>query len=106
MIERNIRDQASRRLDGIDGIQAAAHADFEYRRIEPDGREDVEGGESPVLEIGQWLAVALRLDMFEARDDFVVTSFTTADAYPLVVASDMRRQITADSHACLAQQRL
>ena len=72
MIERDVRYECRGRLDGIRGVKAPAHADFEDPGIQPGVAEHDRRRERAVLEIGQRYAVAHGFDSFERGDDGVV----------------------------------
>ncbi len=105
MIERYVRDQASRGFDGIHRIEASAHAHFEYRYFGAGIGQYDERRQRSVFEIGQRYITPHGLDAFERSYDLLIGCVDAVNANALVVDLNVRRRIAADIASRSPKQR-
>ena len=98
MIEVDVGDHGTVRIEHIDGIQSPAESDFKNHGVQFVLAEDVPGGECAELEIGQRRIAASRIDRSaERRCRLLVTRRSAVDSHALVVAQQVGRGIEADA---------
>ena len=96
MVERHIGDQRRIGIHDIHGVEAAAQADLENRRIDVRGLEHGKRRERAELEVGQTGIAPRRLDALERGDDLFVRREQAIDGDAFVVTNDVRRGVCAD----------
>ncbi|MNV49233.1 hypothetical protein D3C71_1411810 [compost metagenome] len=77
-------------IDDVDRIQTPAEADFKHGQIQARLREQLQGGQRAVFEVGQRGIATRVLNGVEGRHQSVIGGVLAIDAHALVVAQQVR----------------